>query len=91
MLKFQRDALAGCAEAAGAAAGAFSGIKGQAPGAAAFGDVSGSAAMATAAADLARVSELAARTLGGRLEAVEHTLDAVRRTVIDADGGAVRA
>ncbi|MER6004730.1 hypothetical protein ABT120_39690 [Nonomuraea angiospora] len=91
MLKFQRDALATCAEAAGAASGAFSGIKGQAPGAAAFGNVSGSVAMATAAADLARVSELAARTLGGRLEAVERTLDAVRSTVIEADGGAVRA
>ncbi|MFI7125029.1 hypothetical protein ACIBQ1_05005 [Nonomuraea sp. NPDC050153] len=90
MLKFQRDALAACAEAAREASGAFAGMKGPAPGAAAFGDVTGSPAMARAVADLARVSEVAARTLGGRLDGVERTLDAVQRTIIAADGGAVR-
>jgi hypothetical protein len=90
VLKFHRDALDGCAAAAKSASGAFAGLTGPAPEAAAFGNVSGSAAMATAVANLVRVSELASRTLGSRLEAVDRTLDAVERTITDADGSAVR-
>ncbi|MGR6922164.1 hypothetical protein ACU635_48620 [[Actinomadura] parvosata] len=90
MLKFHRDALDGCAAAARAASGAFAGLTGPAPDAAAFGDVSGSAAMARAAGDLKRVSEEAARLLGSRLEAVERALDAVERTLTTADSTAVR-
>ncbi|MEO3789190.1 hypothetical protein ABGB14_03215 [Nonomuraea sp. B10E15] len=90
VLTFHRGALEACAAAARSASGAFAGMTGQAPDAAAFGNVSGSAAMATAAGDLLRVAEQAARTLGGRLEAVERTLDGVERTVVAADGAAVR-
>ncbi|MEV0823098.1 hypothetical protein [Nonomuraea rubra] len=90
MLKFHRDALDGCAAAAKSASGAFAGLTGPAPDAAAFGNVSGSAAMGRAAGELKRLSDEAARTLGGRLEAVERALDAVERTITAADGAAVR-
>ncbi|MFC4006066.1 hypothetical protein ACFOY2_02450 [Nonomuraea purpurea] len=90
VLKFHRDALDGCAAAAKSASGAFAGLTGQTPDAAAFADVTGSSAMVSAVADLARVSELAAKTLGSRLEGVERALDAVERTVAAADGAAVR-
>ncbi|NBE97382.1 hypothetical protein FE391_30105 [Nonomuraea sp. KC401] len=89
-LTFHRGALETCATAARSASGAFAGSAGQAPDVTAFGNVSGSAAMATAAGDLLRAAEQAAKTLGGRLEAVERTLDAVERTVVAADGAAVQ-
>ncbi|GAA3534104.1 hypothetical protein GCM10022419_011830 [Nonomuraea rosea] len=90
VLKFHRDALDGCAAAAKTASGAFTGLAGQAPAAAAFGNVSGSAAMVTAMGSLVSTADLAARTLGSRLAAVDRTLDAVDRTITAADGGAVR-
>jgi L-cysteine desulfidase len=93
VLKFQREALSGCAATAKAASGAFTGLARlaeTAPDAAAFGNVSGSAAMAAAVADVARISGTAAKILGSRLESVERALEAVERTVTSADEGAVR-
>ncbi|MEV0380483.1 hypothetical protein [Nonomuraea sp. NPDC050643] len=99
VLKFHRDALGACAAAAKSASGAFKGLTGPVPPDGAFGNVSaadggggpsGSAAMAAALADLVEVSGQVAKTLGGRLEAVERALDAVEETLTSADSGAVQ-
>ncbi|MFG1696170.1 hypothetical protein [Nonomuraea sp. NPDC049309] len=90
-LTFQRDALGDCGAAAKSASGVFAELIGpDAPDAAAFGTVSGSQALASAVAGLRSAAERAAKTLGGRLEAVDRTLDAVDRTFTSADDQAVR-
>jgi hypothetical protein len=94
VLKYHRDALEGCGTAAKSASAAYNGIAGTVTGGgldqSAFGQLPNAKALADAVTALKGAAGEAARTLGGRLEAVERALDSVEQTFTGADGTSVR-
>jgi hypothetical protein len=94
VLKYHRDALEGCGTAAKNASAAYNGIAGTVTGGgldqSAFGRLPNAKVLADAVTELKGAAGDAARTLGGRLEAVERALDSVERTFTGADGTSVR-